>query len=187
MQSSARNTPARMFLCARCRAQVVICSHCDRGQRYCSPECARVVRQSSMRAAGRRYQQCRQGRHNHAQRMARCRLRRRHAQAEQAAVTVRVSPAAACNAPLPGSAGIAPAAQIVTHQGSPVADAAALLAGTPLQALTPAVPGGGALGCCHFCGGRCSAFVRHGFLRGRRTAARPLLPAHGGSPHDDFP
>ena len=26
---------AQFFLCGRCRAQVLICSHCDRGQIYC--------------------------------------------------------------------------------------------------------------------------------------------------------
>jgi hypothetical protein len=26
----------RFFLCARCRAQVLVCRRCDRGQTYCS-------------------------------------------------------------------------------------------------------------------------------------------------------
>ena len=28
--------PARLFLCARCRVQVAICSRCDRGHIYCA-------------------------------------------------------------------------------------------------------------------------------------------------------
>jgi len=45
MQSSAR-----LFNCARCQSQVVICSQCDRGNRYCGRACARVARRQSMRA-----------------------------------------------------------------------------------------------------------------------------------------
>jgi hypothetical protein len=30
---------ARLYLCARCRVQVVLCSHCDRGNRYCNRAC----------------------------------------------------------------------------------------------------------------------------------------------------
>lgn len=187
MDVSVQHPPARMFLCARCRAQTLICSHCDRGQRYCSRACGQTARQSSMRAAGRRYQQCRRGRHMHARRMARCRLRRRQAHAGQPAATVPVLSAAAPLAPPPPAALSPLPAQIVTHQGSPAQGSPALLPGSPLQALTPAVPGGRVLGHCHFCGGCCSAFVRRGFLQGRRTAAQPMLPARRGTPHDDFP
>ena len=31
---------ARLFLCARCRRQVLICSVCDRGQQYCGARCS---------------------------------------------------------------------------------------------------------------------------------------------------
>ena len=33
---------ARLFLCARCRRQVLICSRCDRGQQYCGARCSGV-------------------------------------------------------------------------------------------------------------------------------------------------
>ena len=56
MQSSAR-----LFNCARCRCQVVICSHCDRGNLYC----------------GKRFQKSRRGRFAHAERQRRYRQRRR--------------------------------------------------------------------------------------------------------------
>ena len=56
MQSSAR-----LFNCARCRCQVVICSHCDRGNIYC----------------GKRFQKSRRGRFAHAERQRRYRQRRR--------------------------------------------------------------------------------------------------------------
>ena len=48
--------PPRLFLCARCRSAVTICSHCDRGQRYCSADCSRLARSCAQRAAAKRYQ-----------------------------------------------------------------------------------------------------------------------------------
>lgn len=65
--------PARFFLCARCRAQVLICSHCDRGHIYCGKGCATEARRRSLREAGRRYQASRRGRLNHAERSRRYR------------------------------------------------------------------------------------------------------------------
>ena len=53
----------RLFLCARCQRQVLICSRCDRGQQYCGAHCSGLVRGQSLRAARRRYQQSRRGRH----------------------------------------------------------------------------------------------------------------------------
>ncbi len=47
---------ARVFTCARCRRQVVICSHCDRGNRYCGPSCAHSARRHAQREAAQRYQ-----------------------------------------------------------------------------------------------------------------------------------
>ena len=42
------------------------CSRCDRGQQYCGAHCNGLARRESLRAAGRRYQQSRRGRHCHA-------------------------------------------------------------------------------------------------------------------------
>lgn len=61
----------RRYLCAVCRAAVLICSHCDRGQRYCAAGCAQRAqraRAASLRAAGARYQASFPGRLAHAQR-----------------------------------------------------------------------------------------------------------------------
>jgi hypothetical protein len=70
-------TSARLFQCARCRRQVVICSHCDRGNRYCGKRCAQTARRQSQREAGRRYQRKRRGRFAHADRQRRYRQRHR--------------------------------------------------------------------------------------------------------------
>jgi hypothetical protein len=39
----------RLFLCARCRAQVFICRRCDRGNRYCNADCAQAARRENTR------------------------------------------------------------------------------------------------------------------------------------------
>lgn len=71
----AAATTARLFLCVRCKAQVLVCSHCDRGQIYCAQGCAQTARRDAQRAAGRRYQASRRGRVNHAARAGRYRAR----------------------------------------------------------------------------------------------------------------
>ena len=63
-------TTSRLFLCAGCRMQVYICSHCDRGQIYCANGCSQTARHQSLRAASHRYQQ---GRLKHAERVRRYR------------------------------------------------------------------------------------------------------------------
>lgn len=74
----AGETPARFFLCARCRVQVLICSCCDRGQIYCAGDCAHEARRHAQRAAGRRYQTSRRGRFAHASRARRYRHRQKN-------------------------------------------------------------------------------------------------------------
>ena len=67
--------PPRLFNCARCACQVVICSHCDRGQIYCADDCARAARKASLNQSGQRYQARRSGQLKHAARQARYRER----------------------------------------------------------------------------------------------------------------
>ena len=66
---------ARLYHCARCRCQTTICSHCDRGNRYCSRSCADLSRRASLSEAGKRYQDSRRGRAKHAERQRRYRAR----------------------------------------------------------------------------------------------------------------
>ena len=141
-------TTARFFLCVRCRAQVLVCSHCDRGQIYCAQGCAQTARRDAQRAASRRYQKSRRGRVNHAARAGRYRARQKN----------------------------------VTHQGSPPhrADDLVMASAVVTTAKPPsASPGEGARSSpphrsgswsCHWCGCRCSPFVRREFLR-RRTGS----------------
>ena len=68
---------ARLYNCARCHCQVVVCSECDRGNLYCAGGCARAARTLSLRASGKRYQSTRRGRFKHAERQRRYRFRRK--------------------------------------------------------------------------------------------------------------
>lgn len=65
----------RMFLCARCRSQVLVCRRCDRGQIYCTPSCADDARRDHQREARRRHQATPRGRAMHAERNRRYRAR----------------------------------------------------------------------------------------------------------------
>jgi hypothetical protein len=65
----------RMFLCARCRCQVLVCRHCDRGHIYCFGICAQAARRERQKEARRRYQATPRGRSMHAQRNRRYRAR----------------------------------------------------------------------------------------------------------------
>ena len=47
--------PARMVLGTRCRAQVLLCSRCDRGNRYCGRACRRLAHDAARRETARRY------------------------------------------------------------------------------------------------------------------------------------
>lgn len=127
----------RFFLCGRCRAQVLLCSHCDRGQIYCGSGCSTGARRQSLQEAGRRYQRSRPGRFAHAERSRRYRLRRKN-------VTHQGSLA-------PEPEGLLP---------SPSAGAAnrcfRLTLSSPISVWH-----------CHRCGRRCAAFVRLGFRRRR--------------------
>ncbi len=67
----------RLFSCARCRKQVLICRLCDRGNLYCSSTCSRRSRQESVRRASRRYQRNPLGARNHARRQRAYRVRQK--------------------------------------------------------------------------------------------------------------
>lgn len=149
-------TPARFFLCGRCRAQVLICSCCDRGQIYCADGCAGLARREGQRAAGRRYQTSRRGRVAHAQRAHRYRARQKN----------------------------------VTHQGSPPQPPDDLVSpGSAVTASEPSLSPDARRWAwhCHWCGCRCSQFVRQGFLRRRRVPRNVSQPHRGRPDHDDPP
>ncbi len=70
-------TSSRLYHCIRCRAQVVICRRCDRGQRYCTNGCSQEARDASRKRASKKYQTTRAGRFNNAARQRRFRTRQK--------------------------------------------------------------------------------------------------------------
>jgi hypothetical protein len=133
----AEAASARLFLCAGCRTQVLICSCCDRGQIYCAGDCAQRARRRSLQCAGHRYRNGPVGRRRHAARQSRYRARVK-------IVTHHGSPP-----PPPGD---------VLAPDSPVsASDAATYEDRPQRSTTH----------CHWCGRRCPQLVRQGFLRRR--------------------
>ena len=173
--------PARLFLCSRCREQVLLCSRCDRGQRYCGPVCSGAARRANQRDAARRYQRGSDGRIKHAARQRRWRERKRRQCMLNAVV---VGP--------------------VTHHGSPDPDGDAPLRACPYEPadlrprtacsdaeLAP-VPSEGDVPehkqqRCGHCATALSPWVRQGFLRRRRAAAGAHLAAWPPRPRDLSP
>lgn len=69
------NKTARLYYCVSCHRQTLICSECDRGNIYCSADCAIPARIQSTRRASQRYQKSHRGRIKHAARQQQYRAR----------------------------------------------------------------------------------------------------------------
>jgi hypothetical protein len=158
--------------------QVVLCSQCDRGNRYCSRPCWRLSRDAARREAAHRYQSSRRGRLAHAERSRRWRHRR------------------AARSAGDGHGRGALGAESVTHQGSQPGVAAAPLAAwthdTASSSLdtTPVAPGEhdttpAAPWICRRCAAAQPTRVRQGFLRHDQHHGQRL--AHRGWRHDHSP
>jgi len=78
-------------ICAwpQCQSVFYICSHCDRGHRYCSDECRERARLQQQRCANRRHQGSVAGRLDHRDRQSSYRQRKRLLMAR---VTYHTSP-----------------------------------------------------------------------------------------------
>jgi hypothetical protein len=134
-----------MFNCARCSRLVVICTRCDRGQRYCSGPCSQVQRRRSVREAGRRYQRTPLGARNNAARQKRWRLR------IATTVTHHPSPARHPGREEPPDENVKKEACDVPSHRKPIP--------TSHDAPTPR---------CDFCGRPCGSYTRMGTLGAER-------------------
>lgn len=126
---------ARLFQCARCHRQVIICRRCDRGNVYCTDGCARQARVDSLRRAGKRYRSTRRGRFANADRQRRFRARQRQNVTHQGS---------------PSSAAFALLLTVLGRRNQRRVD-------------TPNRPQGTLY--CHVCHGECDPFLRRDFLR----------------------
>ena len=66
---------ARLFQCALCHIQTMVCSKCDHGQIYCGDICAIFARKRSLKTVRARYQSTFKGKQNHAACQARYRMK----------------------------------------------------------------------------------------------------------------
>ena len=181
---------ARLFQCARCYAQVILCRACDRGQVYCGNGCASAARWASLGRAGARYRGTRRGRHNNAERQRRFRARHQK-RVHSGCVPVAVAVVLTVPEPPPGNAscaGLEPdpgtldspgntadrpshfraGQQKVTHQGSAPGMATVVLAVTeppPGNSPSAGAEPGRSMHVCHRCARPVSAFLRRDFLR----------------------
>jgi hypothetical protein len=78
MMAAAPHPVFRQRFCKAesCGVRFFICSHCDRGQQYCSNECRRRSRREQLRAANHRHQQSPEGRDDHRDRQRAYRRRK---------------------------------------------------------------------------------------------------------------
>lgn len=128
-------TPSsRLFNCARCHALTIVCSACDRGQRYCPSTCRKQARRDSLRRAARRYQRTRRGRHANAERQRRHRERQRKKVTHQGSVAL-------------GSPAVLPA------RANKLTEPVSVIRQTTSAQMH-----------CHFCHRTCSPFLRRDFL-----------------------
>lgn len=74
---------ARLYYCRRCTKQVVICSHCDRGNTYCDGACARQSRLENHRRSNQLYQSTHRGKQLHAIRQKHYRKRQKEKVTDQ--------------------------------------------------------------------------------------------------------
>lgn len=147
----------RLFLCARCQAQVLICSPCDRGQIYCSRECSRLSRQEKMCAAGQRYQRTFKGGLFHAGRSRRYRERQKN-----------VTHQSSLSPPSDDLLALDSALAVATPEASVTAPRCSTMH-------------------CHFCDRRLSTFVRIGYLGGRIPRTISQQHHHKGFDYDHSP
>jgi hypothetical protein len=161
----------RLFLCARCQAQVLVCSHCDRGQRYCANGCANLTRRTRQREAGERYQQSRIGRHKHAARMYQWRKRRAALAKIVTHHSSDVTPADAVLQANESPPAISPDSQAPSPCSSIAPDSIALCATANTRISMPAP-----VRRCHWCQSPCPALVRQGFLRHSRWVRNGCHP-----------
>jgi hypothetical protein len=149
-----QKSDCRLFNCAGCHAEVIICRPCDRGNIYCSSVCAALARKKYMKKAGDIYQGTKEGMHMHAERQKRYRKRLKDKQLK-----------------------------IVTQQGSQEAHVSDLLPmkinNAMLQHHSSLAVCSNSY-CCHFCGANCYKTQRNtetnDIKQTERHKSRPFGP-----------
>jgi hypothetical protein len=77
---------ARLYNCARCSRQVIICSHCDRGNIYCADNCFDLSRKEKLKQAQKRYEQTAHAKELKAKRQKQYRQRKKEKATHQGSI-----------------------------------------------------------------------------------------------------
>lgn len=144
----ASQTSYRLYNCERCAQQVRICSNCDRGNRYCAGECARLRRRESLLRAARRYQRSYRGACAHAARQSAWRERQGKEVTHQGSIPTAISVTVANNSTQTTRGAHAQIASLQSQAHSAARHAHRM-----------------AVSNCSFCGRTLPAFARLGTLR----------------------
>lgn len=139
---------ARLYNCARCHCQVVICRRCDNGNVYC-PSCAPVAGLESHRRADAAYQKTDRGKKNHKARQQRYLEK----------MTDKGSPGSLPASPFRANAEAAPSASAKEERDACSSPSPATST-EPQPAGAPRRSDGDSGHSCDFCGRLCSARLR---------------------------
>ena len=139
---------ARLYNCARCHCQVVICGRCDRGNIYC-PNCAPVAFRESHRRADAEYQKTDRGKQNHKARQQRYLEK----------MTDKGSPGSPPASPSCANAEAVSSANAKEERDACSSPSPATTT-QPAQAPAPRRSDGNSGHSCDFCGRLCSAYLR---------------------------
>jgi hypothetical protein len=169
----------RVFTCARCQVDVVVCIGCDRGRRYCGSECSAQARRQALRANGRRYQRSPVGSLAHARRSQRYRQRRRERLVRQQSLPPPPTPT-----PTP-SPTLTPPANSDASVGSQEPCAGGVLAAK--LDVAPATGRDAWRRPCVWCSRECQSVVRRDFPRRSRLAWHVAPDHRRGAPHGQSP
>jgi len=132
---------ARLYHCARCQRQVIICSHCDRGHHYCSGNCAQLSRLEKQQEAKRRYEATEEAKRLKSLRQQRYRQRQKEKATHQGSIQLRLY------------------------------DLLLVELEKVKKKIKRRYFTGGMNRYCHFCGSQCSQHLRLVFLEQRKSAS----------------
>ncbi len=139
----------RFYMCLLCHYQVHLCSHCDRGNLYCSKKCSNSVRKRNLKLSSKRYQKTFKGKLNNAKRQATHRLKKR---SQIKSITKKV-----------------------THQGSPIMVNNDLLQSVEIKTKTDKFAQTKGVIKCHFCHKEIGDYLRFDFYKGRKPIESKII------------
>lgn len=136
---------ARLYQCARCQDQVLICSHCDRGNIYCAGDCSDLSRKEKLKEAQKRYEKTDKAKKAKAKRQQRYRqCKKRKATHQGSKIT-------------------------------PLYDLLLIELERLKKQLKKCHFTNCIHHCCHFCGAQCQEFIRLFFLAPKRQTSFPVF------------